>query len=79
VSAAGRGIAEADSTGKAANAQAATPISRNRFMQEFSLMAAWMRHRENVLTAPGFRARYEENSESAGVLSAMGAFRGRRP
>jgi hypothetical protein len=37
VSAATRGIAEADSVGIAANAQAATPISNKRFMWEFSL------------------------------------------
>jgi hypothetical protein len=33
VSAVARGIAEADSVGNAANAQAATPISNKRFMR----------------------------------------------
>jgi hypothetical protein len=37
VSAVARGIAEADSVGIAANAQAATPISNKRFMRELSL------------------------------------------
>jgi hypothetical protein len=37
VSAVARGIAEADSVGNAANAQAATPISNKRFMRELSL------------------------------------------
>jgi len=40
VSAATRGIAEADSVGIAANAQAATPISNSRFILEILLGAA---------------------------------------
>jgi hypothetical protein len=40
VSAATRGIAEADSVGIAANAQAATPINNNRFILEILLGAA---------------------------------------
>jgi hypothetical protein len=37
MSAVARGIAEADSVGIAANAQAATPISNNRFILEILL------------------------------------------
>jgi hypothetical protein len=40
VSAAARGIAEADSVGIAANAQAATPTNNNRFILEILLVAA---------------------------------------
>jgi len=44
MSAPARGIAEADSVDIAANAQAATPISNNRFMWEFPVL--WRkRHR----------------------------------
>jgi hypothetical protein len=48
VSALARGIAEADSVGIAANAQAATPISNNRFIWEFLLGAALSRRGDNV-------------------------------
>jgi len=48
MSALARGIAEADSVGIAANAQAATPISNNRFMWEFLLGAALSRRGDNV-------------------------------
>jgi hypothetical protein len=40
VSAVARGIADADSVGATANAQAAKPISSKRFMLIFSLVAA---------------------------------------
>jgi len=40
VSAATRGIAKADSTGIAANAQAAAPINNSRFIMEVLLGAA---------------------------------------
>jgi hypothetical protein len=55
VSALARGIAEADSVGIAANAQAATPISNNRFIWEFLLGAALSRRGDNVQGTQEFR------------------------
>jgi hypothetical protein len=53
-SAVARGIAEADSVGIAANAQAATPISNNRFIWK-SPEAALSRHGDNVPGTHEFR------------------------
>jgi hypothetical protein len=55
VSALARGIAEADSVGIAANAQAATPISNNRFIWKFLLGAALSRRGDNVQGTQEFR------------------------
>jgi hypothetical protein len=74
VSAVARGIAEAEIAGKAANAQAATPISSRRFMWEFSLEDRLVRHEENALTAPGFRAgvvMLQRRFPTEGGLAAM--------
>jgi hypothetical protein len=57
VSAATRGIAEADSVGMAANAQAATPISSKRFILESFLKAASARQERNVREAAMFQPR----------------------
>jgi hypothetical protein len=53
MSAEARGIAEAESVGTAANAQAATPISNNRFIWNLPGAAA-SRQGVNVFVAPKF-------------------------
>jgi hypothetical protein len=60
VSALARGIAEADSVGIAANAQAATPISNNRFIWKLSLEPRY-RGEETMFAEPmssAFRSGY---------------------